>query len=90
MPAIQGKVRYVKVGNNLAVAKIQEDGTGEEEAVPLWVLLPGDPKPSSYKQTVQKMQISLLSEALVNGLSVIIEWDVPYGEELNVSLLAAP
>lgn len=89
MPELQGKVLYIKVGNNLAVAKIQEDGTGEEEAVPLWALLPGDPKPPSYKQTVQKMQISLLSEALVNGLSVLIAWDEPFGE-VTVRLLAAP
>jgi hypothetical protein len=36
------------------------------------------------------MQISLLTEALVNGLSVIIDWDQSTGLPHNIKLLAAP
>ena len=90
MPDIQGKVLYIKIGDDFAVAKIKEDGTGDEEQCPIWMYLQGDPKPPTYKRTLQTMQISLLTEALVNGLSVIIDWDQSTGLPHNIKLLAAP
>ena len=90
MSDIQGTVLYIKVGDDFAFAKIQEDGTGEEEVCPLWAYLPGDPKPPTYKRTIQSMQISLLTEALVNGLSVVIQWNASSGALENIKLLAAP
>ena len=90
MPELQGTVVYIKVGDDMGFAKIREDGTGEEELCPIWAYLPGDPKPPTYKRTLQNMQISLLTEALVNGLSVIIDWDQSTGLPNNIKLLAAP
>jgi hypothetical protein len=90
MPELQGKVLYIKIGDDIAVARIKEDGTGDEESCPIWAYLPGDPKPPTYKRTLQTMQISLLTEALVNGLSVVILWDENTGLPLNIRLLAAP
>ncbi len=90
MPELQGKVLYIKIGDDMAVARIREDGTGEEEPCVIWAYLPGDPKPPTYKRTIHTMQISLLTEALVNNLSVIINWDQSTGLPNNIKLLAAP
>ncbi len=90
MAELQGRVLYVKVGDDFAIAKIREDGTGEEEKLFIWWYPEGQPKPPSYRRTLQTMQISLLTEALVNGLSVNILWDENTGYPLNVRLLAAP
>ena len=90
MPELQGKVLYIKVGDDMGVAKIREDGTGEEELCPIWAYLGNDPKPPTYKRTLQTMQISLLTEALVNNLSVVIYWDQSTGLPINIRLLAAP
>jgi hypothetical protein len=90
MPDMQGKVLYIKVGDDLAVAKIQEDGTGDEELFVIWWYQEGQAKPPTYRRTIQGMQISLLSEALVNGLSVVMQWDEGSGVLQNVKLLAAP
>ena len=90
MPELQGKVLYIKVGDDMGVAKIREDGTGEEELCPIWAYLGNDPKPPSYKRTIQTMQISLLTEALVNNLSVVIYWDQSTGMPINIRLLTAP
>jgi hypothetical protein len=90
MPELQGKVLYIKIGDDIGVAKIREDGTGEEEVCPIWAYLSGDPKPPTYKRTIHTMQISLLTEALVNNLSVVIYWDQSTGMPINIRLLAAP
>jgi hypothetical protein len=90
MPELQGKVLYIKVGDDIGVVKILEDGTGDEETCIIWAYLGSDPKPPTYKRTLQTMQISLLTEALVNGLSVIIDWDQSTGLPHNIKLLAAP
>jgi len=90
MPDLQGKVIYLKIGDDFAIANIREDGTGDEELCPIWAYLGNDLKPPSYKRTIQTMQISLLTEALVNNLSVIINWDQSTGMPNNIKLLAAP
>jgi phosphomannomutase len=90
MAELQGKVLSVKVGDDFAVAKIREDGTGDEESIFIWWYQEGQPKPPTYRRTIQGMQISLLTEALVNGLSVVILWDENTGLPLNIRLLAAP
>ena len=89
MAEMQGKVLYLKVGDDFAVANIREDGTGEEEPFVIWWYPAGQPQPATYKRTIQGMQISLLTEALVNGLSVIMQWDEGSGLLQNVRLLAA-
>jgi hypothetical protein len=90
MPELQGKVLFVKVGDDYAFAKIREDDTGEEELCPLWAYIGSDPKPPTYKRTIHTMQISLLTVALVNNLSVIIDWNQSTGLPNNIKLLAAP
>jgi hypothetical protein len=90
MPELQGKVLYIKIGDDIGVAKIREDGTGEEELCPIWAYLGSDPKPPTYKRTIHTMQISLLTVALVNNLSVVIYWDQSTGMPINIRLLAAP
>jgi hypothetical protein len=90
MPELQGKVLYIKIGDDIGVAKIREDGTGDEELCPIWAYLGSDPKPPTYKRTIHTMQISLLTVALVNNLSVVIYWDQSTGMPINIRLLAAP
>jgi hypothetical protein len=90
MSQIQGKVRYIKVGDDFGFAKIQEDGTGDEEVFAVWWYQAGQTKPPTYRRTIQGMQISLLTEALVNGLSVIIQRNDNTGAFEFVQLLAAP
>ena len=90
MPDMQGTVLYIKVGDDFAFAKIREDGTGDEEVFTIWWYAEGAPKPPTYKRTIQGMQISILTEALVNVLSVVMQWNASSGALENVKLLAAP
>jgi hypothetical protein len=89
MPEIQGKVQYMKVGDDFLFAQIREDGTNELELVSIWYLT-GYPQPPAYVRTIQNMQFTMLRDSLVNGLSVIVQWEGSTGKVQNVRLIAAP
>lgn len=90
MPEIQGKIQYIKVGDDFLFAQIKEDGTDELETIPLWWYSEGVAKPPAYVRTIQNIQYALLRDSLVKGLSVIVQWDGTTGKIQNIKLLAAP
>jgi hypothetical protein len=89
MASIQGKITYIKLGNDFGVVEIEEAGTGVKEQCVIWWYMDGDPKPATYVRTIQQMQISLLREAMINGLSVVYQWDSATGKTQNIKVLRA-
>ncbi|HTP67147.1 MAG TPA: hypothetical protein VMJ66_17280 [Geobacteraceae bacterium] len=87
MALLQGKVTYIKIGDDFAIAEIQEDGTGVKEQCPIWWYMDGDPKPEAYVRTIQQTQIMLLKEAMVSGLTVVNQWDESTGFPQNIKVL---
>ena len=89
MASIQGKITYIKLGNDFGVAEIEEEGTGIKEPCVIWWYMDGDSKPATYVRTIQQMQLSLLSEAMLNGLFVVYQWDSATGKTENIKVLRA-
>jgi hypothetical protein len=89
MAELQGKVKGINVGDDFMFADVEESGTGVMEIVPVWCYFEGDTKPLSYVRTIQNMQFTMLRDAMLNGLTVVVNWNESTGKPNNIKLLGA-
>lgn len=90
MPEIQGKVTYLKVGNDFCFAKIEDVATGMSEVCPIWMGELDESEITPTDLAIRSMQFELLRTSLESGKTVVVDWNSSTGLPYNVKLLAQP
>jgi hypothetical protein len=85
-----GKVRSVKVGSGIGITEILDNATNMSELFFIWFDAAQPDVPSAFDRIKQSQQVSLLREALVNGLQVLITHDAGTGSFIHSVELLAP
>jgi hypothetical protein len=85
-----GKVLFVKVGNGIGITEILDNATQMSELFFIWFDAAQPDVPSAFDRIKQSQQVSLLREALVHNLNVLVIHDAGTGSFIRSVELKAP